>query len=744
MPITPPRLDDRNFEDLVEELLARIPAHTPEWVPQPGDPGRTLLELFAWLGETILYRANLVPERQRLAFLKLLGEQMQPARAATGLVSIRLDDPEATDAIQLATLAQISGAVKFETRSELTVLPVSAECYYKRPLSNTEKGQSEILNVLDGLREFHEIEGELSGYVTSAVFGEGLGDSRGIDLIQDTTDNSLWMALLAPAPGLVPAIKNTLAGVDRGRAATLNIGIAPAIELPSSFDDNSRPGRIPHVWEISTNALNNDTPVYSQLTRIADSSDEFTKRGIERYVLPGDTDDFGVLEGDVRIDANAGVGDRPPRLDDPEKLARVVAWLRLRPVRAITSMPISWAGINAVEIDQRQTISGRVIGQSNGSADQIMQLQARSVEKSSFKLQVEESGLGYRDWLAVDNLALMGRNDSVFRLDSEAGTVSFGNGINGRIPETGRRVRVESMRVGGGRAGNLAQSSLTRINAKDLNGNPVNRKLSVIQGLATEGGEDAEDLASAEKRIPARLRHRNRCVTEQDYKSLVAETPAVRVGRIEVLPKFMPQQRRSGVPGVVSVMVLPYKSLTEAPNPRPDQPFIEKVFAYLDNRRPLATELYVIGCEYVPLGLSVGITVHDGQAYDQVVNNVREALKQYLWSLPPDGPNAQGWPLGRSVQDRELEVVGARVEGVNTVVGINLFQQQNSQWIPITRAQPCDAIELPLQAWQLPELLAVVVSTDGQVSNDLTALPDPVAGSVAGGGIAVPIVPEVC
>lgn len=744
MPITPPRLDDRNFEDLVDELLARIPAHTPEWVPQPGDPGRTLLELFAWLGETILYRANLVPERQRLAFLKLLGEQMHPARAASGLVSLRLDEPEATDAIQLAALAQVSGAVKFETGSELTVLPISAECYYKRPLSIDEKAQSEILDVLDGLKEFHDIEGELSGYVTTAVFSEGLGDKSGIDLIQDTTDNSLWMALLAAAPGLVPTIKNTLSGLDQGRAAILNIGLAPAIELPASFDDNNRPGRIPHVWEISTSQLNKDTPVYSQLTRIADSSDELTKRGVERYLLPGDANDFGVLEGDVRIDANAGVGDRPPRLDDPEKLARVVAWLRLRPLRAITSMPISWIDINAVEIDQRLTIRSRVIGQSNGTADQVMQLPARSVEKASFKLEVEETGLGYRPWQAVDDLALMGRGDAVFKLDSEAGTVGFGNGINGRIPETGRRVRVETMRAGGGVAGNLPQSSLSKISAKDLNGNPINRKLGVIQGLATEGGEDAEDLLTAEKRIPARLQHRNRCVTEQDYKALVAETPGIRAGRIEVLPKFMPQQRRFGVPGVVSVMVLPYKSMTEAPNPRPDQPFIEKVFAYLDNRRPLATELYVIGCEYIPLGLSVGITVLDGRAYDQVVNNVRKELKQYLWSLPPDGPNAQGWPLGRSVQDRELEVVVARVDGVNTVAGINLFKRENNNWIQITRTQPCDAIELPLQAWQLPELLAVVVSTDGKVSNDITALPDPIAGSVEGGGIAVPIVPEVC
>ena len=41
MPIRPPALDDRSFNDLVEELLARIPAHTPEWTTRVGDPGRT-------------------------------------------------------------------------------------------------------------------------------------------------------------------------------------------------------------------------------------------------------------------------------------------------------------------------------------------------------------------------------------------------------------------------------------------------------------------------------------------------------------------------------------------------------------------------------------------------------------------------------------------------------------------------------------------------------------------------------
>ena len=91
MPIRPPALDDRSFEDLVNELVARIPAHTPEWTnPRPGDPGRTLIELFAWLGDALLYRANLIPERQRLAFLRLLGAPLRPARPARGMVTVSL------------------------------------------------------------------------------------------------------------------------------------------------------------------------------------------------------------------------------------------------------------------------------------------------------------------------------------------------------------------------------------------------------------------------------------------------------------------------------------------------------------------------------------------------------------------------------------------------------------------------------------------------------------------------------
>ena len=74
--------------------MGRIPAQTPEGRnPRPGDPGRTLIDLFAWMGDKLLYRVNLLPERQRLMFLKLLDMPLRPATPATGQGRTKSTDP---------------------------------------------------------------------------------------------------------------------------------------------------------------------------------------------------------------------------------------------------------------------------------------------------------------------------------------------------------------------------------------------------------------------------------------------------------------------------------------------------------------------------------------------------------------------------------------------------------------------------------------------------------------------------
>lgn len=81
MPVPLPNLDNRTYNDLVEEALRMIPAHAPEWTNHnSSDPGITLIELFAYLTEMLLYRVNRITDDNVWAFLQLLnGPQWQPS-----------------------------------------------------------------------------------------------------------------------------------------------------------------------------------------------------------------------------------------------------------------------------------------------------------------------------------------------------------------------------------------------------------------------------------------------------------------------------------------------------------------------------------------------------------------------------------------------------------------------------------------------------------------------------------------
>src|SRR5881296_2395930 len=140
MPITIATLDDRRFDDLVEEALGRASVHTPEWTNfNRSDPGVTLIELFAFLTENLLYRANQIPERNRRKFLSLLGVPLQPGGSASGIVTLTNErGPLAT--ITLSEGLEVrAGEVPFRTRQTIDVLPVETRLYYKRERINASE-----------------------------------------------------------------------------------------------------------------------------------------------------------------------------------------------------------------------------------------------------------------------------------------------------------------------------------------------------------------------------------------------------------------------------------------------------------------------------------------------------------------------------------------------------------------------------------------------------------------------------
>lgn len=734
MPLIPPSLDDRSYDDLVQDLLANIPAHTPEWTnPQPGDPGRTLLELFAWLADTILYRANLIPERQRIAFLKLLGEPMQPAAAATGILSLSLD-PASVAPVGIVAPAKITGSVNFETLGEIELLPITAQAYIKSPLSPDQQAKS--MPLLAGLKKLYNLSTLPAGYTTTAVFANNLADPNGIDIVNATTDSSLWLALLVSKPENLIAVKNALGATTEH---ILNIGFVPSISVPGLFSDIGPPAAVQATWQMSQPAPPAGQPVaYTALKVLDDTTEGLTQAGIVRFMLP-QSSLIGAPSNVVRSDPQAGVGIKPPRIDDPAIAARLLTWVRLSTQSALK---VSWLGANAVQIDQRTTYKSIVIGVSDGGSNQQFALGQSQIDPASFQLEVDMPGLGFQLWQQVDELAILKGPVPAYALDPEAGTVTFGNQLQGMIVPAGRRVRVRTMRAGGGAAGNLPAGSLTSIQAFDSTGKQISQ-ITVQQPIATTGGADAETLNSAEQRIPSLLQNQDRAVTASDYANLARYVPGANVARAEVLPLFKPQTRTPNVPGVVSVMVIPGKEGVLNPCPHADRPMLETVYQYLNPRRPVSAEMYVIASEYAGLGISVAVEVKTGFGLRQVSQAVETALRSYLWPLAPGGTDSTGWPLGRNIRSLELEVIVSQVPGVIEVNGLNLFQKLASGAYQQLAADASGRSELVLKSWQLPEVLDVTVAAgpDGSgIASPTSLTPAPETDTT----VAVPVVPDVC
>ncbi len=817
MPIRPPALDDRRYDDLVRELIARIPAHTPEWTnPRTGDPGRTLIDLFAWLGDALLYRANLIPERQRLVFLRLLGQPLRPARPAHGLVTVSLKENEAPAAFQLRAGASFPHAAPFEARDEFTVLPVTAAAFFKRKAAPGEVDPA----IQQALASVQNKGGPVKPYITTPLFQSG-PQTAAFDAFEGSNDRSIWFALLAPKakspaeqaamndsvvavlggdsqgermllnlgfiPGLPPLAETDEAATSSAKAASPKFNIFPAVSTGDLPGTVSTRARVPHVWEAAMKAEDETVdadhpwqPQYATVDEVADDTQGLTRPGVVRLALPRGKLMFAPAN-DLRVDLNAGVGDRPPRLDDTTLAARLVGWIRLRPRPPQKSAPaeqqftpntgtsarfdvpqipstsdtsevehlwVTWMGINTVAVEQLVTRKNLIIGESNGSADQELSLPAGSVEPETLQVLVEEDS-GWVPWQRVDDLSTLDRDAATardaraFQLDPEAGTVRFGDGIRGRIPAAGRRVLVGQMRSTLGAAGNLPAGAIQGLTADTLKGEAVGSKFVVAQPLAFSGGADAETLAEAERRIPALFRHRDRVVTTDDYRAIAAETPGVAVGRVEVLPRFKPQQRFFNVPGIVSVMVLPQAQVGPAPNPRADRPFLEAVHAWLDSRRPIGTELYVIGCEYVPVAISVAVSVSDGAAEDTTLQAVKDALRQVLWPLQGGGFDGQGWKLKRALSNRELAVEVARVDGVSEVNGLNLFQRiqkgKKRSWKAIGDARNGKEQNINLREWQLPELLGVVAVAGSGAALNVDALFGAANPFADANAVAVPV-----
>jgi hypothetical protein len=733
MALITPILDDRSFDQLRNELVSRIPVFNPEWTDyNRSDPAITLLELFAYLGEGLQFRFNQIPEVTQLAFLKLLDLPLRPARPATALVRCTT---KVAQGIALYGGDQLkAGKILFTIEDDAQMWPLDCVTVARQPdIMPDENTEPELFAAVQGTVDAVAlVQPDLTNIATyRTVLLEADGSTPAVNF-ENTVDGCVWVAVLKdPLISLEPA---------GGHAIRLNLGFSPQPITPTLDDINacSRMGdqQGPALeWRISGATLAPDgSPRYLPVRVAGDSTAGFTKEGVVRLELPSKLDELGIPP--VAADL-AGTGEFPPLLDD-KRTEQVWFWLRVWRSDSSRIGPVRLLCLNAVVCVQAVHAAPELLGSGSGHPGQVFQLSHSPVlidPLHPVKLQIEEADV-WINWQQQEDLDASTADDRHFTVDAEAGFVHFGE----RFPQIGERVRVTSYRYGGGVIGNVPAQAISKFGdlfAGPPPAAPMKRpneaEMKCLNPLAAAGGVDSESIEQGLQRIPGELRRRNRAVTRDDFSELAMMTPGIELGRADCLPLFHAPSRVTPRPGVVSIVIWPARDTLHPNAPLPDSYQLRRVCEWLDTKRLITTELYVIPPTYRRIAISLAVKVQDGFGLDAARNWVELVLRQYLAPLPPYGPDGKGWPLGRRVFDRELEGVAMQVESVEYVESLRLAGWSGSTWV--------ESDFVTLNSWEVPEVAAVTVV------DEATTVPAPnenVAPPPSGMAVPIPVLREEC
>ncbi|SEI82523.1 putative baseplate assembly protein [Demequina mangrovi] len=717
MALIGPILDNRTQRELRDELVRRIPAYTKQWTDHnESDPGIALLELFAHLGESLLYRFNQIPETTRIEFLRLLGVQPRPARAAEVLLAAGTEQPAGVQVLRDSEAS--AGSVSFQTSDEVYVWPLEAVGAGKTETTDGAEDSKADAREQAGVRN----AADAAFYRTVLTAPDPASpDAAAID-VSEQLDRALWIAVLAKETTDVSALA--------GRTLFLGIAFDEALDPPPAIAtlraDEAKTFRASVLaeappatsWQLWSGPPGSgaETPLVP-LSVVGDTTHGMTTTGVVKLELPT----LPRLRG-----PGDGGTDSPPLIDDEETAARVIAWLRVSRPQAQnigdSIRRVRWVGANCVRAAQSRTPVPESLGTGTGDANQRLRLAHSPVVRGSVKVQVEEPQ-GWTDWEEVETFARSGLSDRHFMVDHEDGAVVFGRTL---VPQIGERIRVPSYRYSAGKAGNVAAGTVTSF--------PRHPAVEVTNPFPARGGADTADLREALGAIPGEVHRRDRAVTPEDFAALAKEVTGV--ARVDVLPLFQPDTPTERAAGVTSVIVVPDLDVRNPAAPLPDIALLREVAAHLQPRRLVTSEVYVIPPEYVPVTIAVGVKVRDGYQVDAVRRWVETIVRQYLSPVPPNGPDGEGWPLARAVRAAELEAVAVQVEGVEYAEGARLGQVTPARGSAARTVTERDVVAL--EKWQLPELVAIEVVRG---EPPFPGMPQPGAQPDR---TPVPLPPEVC
>lgn len=627
MTLQSPRLDDRAYADIVAEAKRRIRLYCPEWTDHtPSDPGITLIELFAWMTDIILYRFNRVPEKHYIKLMELLGISLHAAEPAQVPVTVWLTAPQPVNitipaGTQFATTrTEQEAAIVFSTDHDFEVrIP---EVTVVMTSTRHQEGKRSYTP--------HDVKRLAQGYESCALFSE-----------PPQSDDALYI-------GFANDMSHHLLSLE------LDVDVAGGAGI-----DPTQP---PYVWEVIGPAA---TSSWLPVDTDSDSTRGFNEPGIIKLHLPE-------MQQANRHHHTAYWLRCRLAPDNDTKTYKKSPRLRQLTVS-------SWGG--TIPSTHSTIVQGEIVGRSDGSPGQrfFLSHQPLLARAAPEHLLVRLPGGRLEQWTEVADFADSGPDDRHYTLDSQSGELRLGPALPqrdgsvrcyGAIPPREAILLMNRYRHGGGQLGNVKAGAISVLKS----GLPYVDQVRNRQ--PARGGLDPEALDDAKLRVPGHLRSLQRAVTAKDFAYLATLAAPGQVSRAHCLQPPATQA------GEIKVLVIP--RVAEAAGFIPpdalvlDSAIQEAIHAYLDERRLLSTRLTVTTPAYQWVATRVRLypsTFADAEA-------VQRRVTQQLWAfLNPlvGGPAGTGWDFGRDLFASDVMAMLLAVPGVEFVRAVELFPVTHSR-----------------------------------------------------------------
>jgi predicted phage baseplate assembly protein len=615
MPLPAPELDDRHFQDLVDEAKRLIPQFSPEWTNHNlSDPGVALIELFAWMSDLVLYRLNQVPDRYYTKFLDLVGiEPFPPSVARADLtfwLSSVLPDPVLVPAgTQVATPTAGDGErVVFSTTTDLVIAPPNLVAALRALAGDEEHFEDAI----DDLR--------YEGGTVVCFASQPLtpGDAFYLGFEETLGGNVIELTIQASVEGI---------GVD--------------------------PTDPPLVWEAWTGE------VWIPLHVYRDTTGGINRDGTVALVMPMRHDALTV--GGVRAHwLRARL--LAPRAGQP-------AYVASPQIRSLKADSLG----GTVAAEHAEQVGPESLGRSTGRPGQhFVVLHPPVLPRREGEGVAVTTNRGAETWREVDDFTRSGPTDRHFTWDGASGTIRFGPQVryadgtirqHGAIPPDGAEVSVTGYRHGGGAAGNVGAGTLRVLHTTV----PYISQAENLQPAL--GGVDAESVDNAKLRGPMTIRTGQRAVTATDFERLTLES-SIEVARARCLAP-----KASG--GPVRLLVVPRVKRPVAQLSIDDfaisDALLQRVSGHLDERRILGTTVEVGTPYYQGVTVAALLSAHAGRPVNLIRQRALDLLFGYVNPVT-GGPEAAGWPFDDDLNAAQISQLLETVEGVERVDEVLLFE----------------------------------------------------------------------